>query len=651
MADAQVLARRGFGQTTPPRYLVGVRRLPSFSGSPPSSSTRRGPRCKARTTPTVRISRRSIRPSSSAIRRTRGSGRSRRGGPSLAAVLAGAADPLGPRRVPLHLLLLPWRLLQSVLGRSAGLRRGRAAKKLLAARRRSRSSSRTSTATFSIWRCCSSSSWRYDVWVAMWFPDPATGQTSFGIGVGTIVLAVNLVGLAGYTFGCHSLRHLVGGRVDCLSASPGRTPATGRERVQSCPQRWAWFSLLTVGFSDLYIRLCSMGSGPTGGCSDGRLADPRIRRARHRRRRRGAAGGHRSVGGRRVGRRRLRSRCSARRTRSWPKAASPRRSRTSTIATAGRCTSPTRCAAASTSTTRGWPRSTRRKPPTRVRELEAWGALFDRTADGRILQRNFGGHRYPRLAHVGDRTGLEMIRTLQDHGVHQGITFHMECTVTRLLRTGDRRRRRLWLRPREGPVSALRAKAVVLATGGIGRAYAVTSNSWEYTGDGHSLAYHAGADLIDMEFVQFHPTGMVWPPSVRGILVTEGVRGEGGDPAEPRRPPVHVRPHSRPVLPNQTADDEEEGWRYCQGDKSARRPPGAPHPRPRRAVHRSRDSRGTRQPARRRVPRHRVDQGRACPAARSTSAASCRACITSSRSSPASTSRRSRWRSGRRRTT
>ena len=166
--------------------------------------------------------------------------------------------------------------------------------------------------------------------------------------------------------------------------------------------------------------------------------------------------------------------------------------------------------------------------PDRVRELEAWGAVFDRTPDGRILQRNFGGHRYPRLAHVGDRTGLEMIRTLQDHGIHQGIDVYMECTVVRLLKDGDRVAGALAYYRERGRFVVFKAKAVVLATGGIGKAYKITSNSWEYTGDGHTLAYDAGAELHDMEFVQFHPTGMIWPPSVRGILVTEGVRGEGG---------------------------------------------------------------------------------------------------------------------------
>jgi succinate dehydrogenase / fumarate reductase flavoprotein subunit len=213
-----------------------------------------------------------------------------------------------------------------------------------------------------------------------------------------------------------------------------------------------------------------------------------------------------------------------------------------------------------------------REAPDRVRELEAWGALFDRTKDGRILQRNFGGHAYPRLAHVGDRTGLEMIRTLQDHGIHQGITFHMECTVTRLLTDGGRVVGAFGYERERGRFRVYRAGAVVLATGGIGRAFRITSNSWEYTGDGQALAYEAGAELVDMEFVQFHPTGMVWPPSVRGILVTEGVRGEGGIllNKDGRRFMFDDIP---PAYQNQTADNEDEGWRYTQGDKSARRPP------------------------------------------------------------------------------
>jgi succinate dehydrogenase / fumarate reductase flavoprotein subunit len=213
-----------------------------------------------------------------------------------------------------------------------------------------------------------------------------------------------------------------------------------------------------------------------------------------------------------------------------------------------------------------------KEAPARVRELEAWGALFDRTPDGRILQRNFGGHRYPRLAHVGDRTGLEMIRTLQDHGVHQGIDVHMECTVVRLLTDGGRVAGAFAYERERGRFRVFRAKAVVLATGGIGRAYAITSNSWEYTGDGQALAYHAGAALQDMEFVQFHPTGMVWPPSVRGILVTEGVRGEGGILTNSlgRRFMFDDIPEN---YRSSTADTPEEGWRYVIGDKNARRPP------------------------------------------------------------------------------
>jgi succinate dehydrogenase / fumarate reductase flavoprotein subunit len=213
-----------------------------------------------------------------------------------------------------------------------------------------------------------------------------------------------------------------------------------------------------------------------------------------------------------------------------------------------------------------------KEAPDRVRELEAWGAVFDRTKDGKILQRNFGGHRYPRLAHVGDRTGLELIRTLQDHGVHQGIDVHMEVTVISLLKDGDRVVGCFAYEREHGRFRVFKAKAVVLATGGVGRAYKITSNSWEGTGDGHALAYHAGAELIDMEFIQFHPTGMVWPPSVRGILVTEGVRGEGGilKNSEGKRFMFDDIPDN---YKDQTAKDAEEGWRYTQGDKNANRPP------------------------------------------------------------------------------
>jgi succinate dehydrogenase / fumarate reductase flavoprotein subunit len=166
--------------------------------------------------------------------------------------------------------------------------------------------------------------------------------------------------------------------------------------------------------------------------------------------------------------------------------------------------------------------------PERVRELEQWGALFDRTADGNILQRAFGGHTFKRLCHVGDRTGLEMIRTLQDRGVHMGFDVYMECAITRLLKDGDRIAGAFGYWRESGRFIVFKAKSVVIATGGIGKAWRITSNSWEYTGDGMALAYDAGAELMDMEFVQFHPTGMVWPPGVQGILVTEAVRGEGG---------------------------------------------------------------------------------------------------------------------------
>jgi succinate dehydrogenase flavoprotein subunit len=213
-----------------------------------------------------------------------------------------------------------------------------------------------------------------------------------------------------------------------------------------------------------------------------------------------------------------------------------------------------------------------KEAPDRVRELEAWGAVFDRTDDGRILQRNFGGHRYPRLAHVGDRTGLEMIRTLQDYAVHRGIDVYMEHTIITLLTDDGRVAGAMGYDRERGRFKVFRAKATVMATGGLGRAYRITSNSWEYTGDGYALAYDAGAALQDLEFVQFHPTGMVWPPSVQGILVTEAVRGEGG---------VLLNKDGRRFMfddipdnyKNQTASDEEEGWRYTQGDKSARRPP------------------------------------------------------------------------------
>jgi len=210
--------------------------------------------------------------------------------------------------------------------------------------------------------------------------------------------------------------------------------------------------------------------------------------------------------------------------------------------------------------------------PARVHELEAWGAVFDRTKDGKILQRNFGGHRYARLAHVGDRTGLELIRTLQDHGIHQGITVHMEWTIVTLLKDGDRVVGALGYDRERGRFKILKAKAMVLSTGGLGRSYRITTNSWEGTGDGQSLAYHAGAELVDMEFLQFHPTGMVWPLSVQGLLITEAVRGEGGvlRNKDGKRFMFGDIPDN---YKSQTSTDPEEGWRYVMGDKNAKRPP------------------------------------------------------------------------------
>ncbi|MEX1238206.1 MAG: fumarate reductase/succinate dehydrogenase flavoprotein subunit [Cyclobacteriaceae bacterium] len=213
-----------------------------------------------------------------------------------------------------------------------------------------------------------------------------------------------------------------------------------------------------------------------------------------------------------------------------------------------------------------------KEAPDRVRELEAWGALFDRTNDGKILQRNFGGHKYPRLAHVGDRTGLEMIRTLQDHGIHQGLHIYQEFTIVNLLTRGKNVVGAFGYDREKGSFKVFQAKAVIIATGGMGRIYKISSNSWDCTGGGISLAYHAGAELIDMEFVQFHPTGMVWPPSVRGLLITEGVRGEGGvlRNNKGRRFMFDDIPE---LYRGQTSTDEEEGWRYTQGDKNAKRPP------------------------------------------------------------------------------
>jgi succinate dehydrogenase / fumarate reductase flavoprotein subunit len=214
-----------------------------------------------------------------------------------------------------------------------------------------------------------------------------------------------------------------------------------------------------------------------------------------------------------------------------------------------------------------------KQAPERVAELEDWGAVFDRTKEGLINQRNFGGHRYPRLAHVGDRTGLELIRTLQDKGVHSGFEVYMECKALELLQDEDGRIAGvLCLWKDSGRFMVIKCKAVIMATGGGGKAWRVTSNSWEYTGDGAAMAYEAGAELMDIEFTQFHPTGMVWPPSVRGTLVTEGVRGEGGilTNSEGKRFMFNYVPER---FAAETADTIEEADRWASGDMTARRPP------------------------------------------------------------------------------
>ncbi len=285
--------------------------------------------------------------------------------------------------------------------------------------------------------------------------------------------------------------------------------------------------------------------------------------------------------------------------------------------------------------------------PERVWELETWGALFDRTPDGRIAQRNFGGHEYPRLAHVGDRTGLELLRTLQqktvslqqeDHretGDHESrLKVFQEFTVTRILKDADGRVAGVFCYEREsGRFLVLEAPSVVLATGGIGKSFKVTSNSWEYTGDGHALALLAGAPLVNMEFVQFHPTGMVWPPSVKGILVTESVRGDGGVL-------VHVRLRPR-RLQGEVRGDRGGGRPLVRGPREQPAPARTPPARRGGAGHQLRGEGRTRLPARR--------GSTGCPPTRS--GAGCPRCTTSSRSWPTSTSRPRPWRSGRPATT
>ena len=284
----------------------------------------------------------------------------------------------------------------------------------------------------------------------------------------------------------------------------------------------------------------------------------------------------------------------------------------------GRPTSATRWSAASSSTTRGWPSSMPRRRRTASASSRRWGAVFDRTRDGRILQRPFGGHTHPRLAHVGDRTGLEMIRTLQDRAVASGVTVYMECTITHLIdrdRPGHRRVR-LLARRRAGRSCSRPRRSSWRPAASVGPARS-RSNSWEYSGDGQALAYLAGAELIDMEFVQFHPTGMVWPPGVRGLLVTEAVRGEGGilRNKDGERFMWKYLPDDRR---HEYAETDEEAARWVEAltrRQTDRRAAAARavDPRQRRAGDLHRGPRGPRLAARRRVPRHQLPAGRSRP--------------------------------------
>ena len=459
--NASVAAWR-FGRTMRRDVWWAAAARSCSSGSRRSSSTRPGRRSRARTTTSGRTSRRSTRPSSSATRRTPGSGRKPALVAGLAAVLAGAADPAGPRAAsasPATTTAAP------TTRRSGPTRRP--------ARSASRASGYRGERSFPL---ILQNIHRYFLYLALRVPRrprarrrgrrsgspirrPAT--TQFGIGVGTLVLRVNVVLLGGYTLGCHSLRHLVGGvHGPAVASRPLRKKRLRLRRAASTAATCSGpgCSLFSVG-----VRR-PLRPPVRDGHLD-RLEDPLM--AEYQTHEHdvlviGAGGAGLARGDRGLGRAACRSgwsasRCSARRTPSWPKAASRRRWPTSTTATTGRSTSPTPCAAASTSTTGAWPSCTPRKRRTACASSRPGARVFDRTTDGRILQRNFGGHRYPRLAHVGDRTGLEMIRTLQDHGIHQGIDVHMECTVVTPAQGRRPRRRRVRLRPRARPLPRVHA--------------------------------------------------------------------------------------------------------------------------------------------------------------------------------------------------
>ena len=407
----------------------------------------------------------------------------------------------------------------------------------------------------------------HDVWKACWF------DGHFGIGVGTLVLLANVTLLSCYTFGCHSLRHLIGGVRDRLAGAPARKKGVRlRELPQPAPHALRLVQPV-LGEVLRFVR-ADVLDGRVDRLENLLVADYITHEHDVLMIGAGGAGLRAAVEASAAGAK------VAVITKSLLGKAHTVMAEGGIAAALGNVDDRDNWRVHFSDTMRGgqylnnWRMAElhAKEAPDCVRELEAWGALFDRTTDGRILQRNFGGHRYPRLAHVGDRTGLEMIRTLQDHGIHLGLDVFMEHTVVSLLKDGDRIVGAFGYDRERGRFHLFRAKAVVLATGGIGRAFKITSNSWEYTGDGHSLAYHAGAALMDMEFVQFHPTGMIWPPSVRGILVTEGVRGEGGV-LRNKDGERFMFDDIPPLYVNQTADTEEEGWRYTQGDKNARRPP------------------------------------------------------------------------------
>ena len=409
----------------------------------------------------------------------------------------------------------------------------------------------------------------WDALLAFRFP------TGFGIGVGTLVMWINVVLLAAYTFSCHSCRHVCGGHVNVFSKAPGALSrlaprhaaerAASRVRVALALQRGPDRSLHSPRLDGRHPRpedhlmanesyethehdVLVIGAGGAGlraaieaaaqGVSVGLVCKSLLGKAHTVMAEGGIAAALGNV---------------------WPEDNWQVHFRDTMRG--GKMLNNWRMAQLHA-----------QEAPERVLELERWGALFDRTKDGLISQRDFGGHRYARLAHVGDRTGLEMIRTLQYHGIHQGIDVYMECKVERLMKDGDRISGAFGYWRNTGKFVLFKAKAVVLATGGIGKAWKITSNSWEYTGDGQSLALWAGADLIDMEFVQFHPTHMVWPPSVAGLLVTEGVRGDGGTlkNKDGERFMFNYIPE---YYKGETADNIEEAERWYTDKKNNRRTP------------------------------------------------------------------------------